>query len=390
VGLHEIFQEIVYEYPLREAIADGWLRDLRIYEVQTDEDLDAVHTSHGEFRDDELAAACNTPERNRLVVETALALCEDRKILAFSCDVQHSKDLSNAFRDYGIEAEPVWGAMGQEGRRAAIARFRAGRTRVVTNCAVLTEGFDEPSIGAVLLTRPCRTSGIVAQMVGRGVRLYPPLSDTIIIDYHGMCRRHKLATAASLMGLSFEELDGRVTREITGDKQVQERRHEAQIAAYMAEPMKARLRQIDPWSGSVISLRDYRPGRESWQAHDASDGQREVLAKRGMEDSILGVLTKGEASHLIDQVATIEGWRQDDAWEAQEAEKPAPASQEASELRKAIQRLSVRRDRIQRRELGSTNREAFRLFGKPRDRMTVEELREVYAWVEGGHNVAAG
>ena len=37
---------------------------------------------------------------------------------------------------------------------ACLRRFREGQTAVLVNCAVLTEGFDEPRVDAIIVARP--------------------------------------------------------------------------------------------------------------------------------------------------------------------------------------------------------------------------------------------
>jgi len=56
---------------------------------------------------------------------------------------------------------------------------------VVANCAVLTEGFDEPSVDCVIVARPTRSKTLYVQMIGRGTRLYPGKDDCLILDLVG-------------------------------------------------------------------------------------------------------------------------------------------------------------------------------------------------------------
>ena len=73
---------------------------------------------------------------------------------------------------------------------------------VVTNCNVLTEGFDEPRIDCILMARPTRSRLLYAQMVGRGTRLHPEKSDLLVIDVADNSRKHTLAGLHALFDLS--------------------------------------------------------------------------------------------------------------------------------------------------------------------------------------------
>ena len=52
-----------------------------------------------------------------------------------------------------------------------MSRLASGEIEVVTNCMVLTEGFDCPPAGCIVLARPTRQIGLYRQMVGRGLRV---------------------------------------------------------------------------------------------------------------------------------------------------------------------------------------------------------------------------
>ena len=75
-----------------------------------------------------------------------------------------------------------------------------GETRLVANCGVLTEGFDEPSIDCVIIARPTKSTTLFTQMIGRGTRIYPGKEDCLILDVAGATHRHDLASVASITG----------------------------------------------------------------------------------------------------------------------------------------------------------------------------------------------
>ena len=57
---------------------------------------------------------------------------------------------------------------------------------------VLTEGFDCPDIGCIILARPTKQIGLFRQMVGRGLRPAPGKKDVVILDHSGAVFRHGL------------------------------------------------------------------------------------------------------------------------------------------------------------------------------------------------------
>jgi ATP-dependent helicase IRC3 len=200
-GLGEIFEEVCYARGIREMIADRYLCPIVGWRVDTDLSLDSVKVRHGDFIESQLARVVNTPLRNSLLVEAYRHFAPGRRAIVFCVDVAHAKDVHRAFADAGIRAAPVWGELSRDQRRSTLAAFSAGEIDVVTNCNVLTEGFDEPRVDCVIMARPTRSKLLYAQMVGRGTRLHAEKKDLLVIDVADNSRTHQLPGLHSLFNL---------------------------------------------------------------------------------------------------------------------------------------------------------------------------------------------
>jgi ATP-dependent helicase IRC3 len=200
-ALSEVFEQIAYARSLPEMVREGFLCPVRGWRVHSKTDIGAVRIRHGDYVESDLARAIDVPERNRLVVDAYESLASGRRAIAFCVNVAHVQGLSAAFAERGIPAAPVWGAMPEDERRSALRRFRDGEVSVLTNCNVLTEGFDEPRVDCVLMARPTRSHLLYAQMVGRGTRLYETKSDLLVIDIVDNSARHRLADLNSMFDL---------------------------------------------------------------------------------------------------------------------------------------------------------------------------------------------
>lgn len=195
IGLGNIFQEIVFERSMHTMIRSGYLSPLNGKQVFTKVELAKVGTRKGDFVPSELSKIINTPERNRLMVENYTQYALDRKkALAFCVDVQHAKDLSLAFKEEGIAAQAVYGSMSQGERVEALSGFANGQYKVLTNCQLLTEGFDDPEIDCVIMGRPTQSSALFTQMVGRGTRTSPLKEDCLVLDFTDNATKHQLCT----------------------------------------------------------------------------------------------------------------------------------------------------------------------------------------------------
>jgi ATP-dependent helicase IRC3 len=199
--LAEVFEEVAYAKSLPEMVRSGYLCAVRGWRVRSSIDIAAVRLRHGDFVEGDLARAVDVPERNRLVVGAYEKIAPGRRAVVFCVNVAHVKALAGAFAEGGIRAAPVWGAMAHDDRRDALQRFRDGHIDVLTNCNVLTEGFDEPRVDCILMARPTRSQLLYAQMVGRGTRLHDAKSDVVVIDIVDNSERHKVAGLNALFDL---------------------------------------------------------------------------------------------------------------------------------------------------------------------------------------------
>lgn len=214
-GLQEVFERIVFSRSIGDMIAAGYLCDLRGYRVSTETDLSDIRTRHGDFVTRELSRRVNDEARNATVVAAYLKLVPTRKGLVFCVDVAHARALARAFQEAGIPARAIWGEMPKVDRAAVLADFRQGRIRVITNCNVLSEGFDEPAIETVLMARPTQSPLLYAQMIGRGTRLHPGKKFLTVIDIVDNTRRHRLICLPLLFGLNADfDLQGAPVRQL--------------------------------------------------------------------------------------------------------------------------------------------------------------------------------
>jgi superfamily II DNA or RNA helicase len=197
--LEAIFGRPVYVKSIFELIVEGYLSPLKGLEVRTEVSVEDVGVQGGDFIAEELSRAINTRERNRLVVENYLELAADRKALVFAADLNHAKSLAEMFKAQGVSAAWVSGETPLSFRRAFLQKLRSGQIKVIVNCMVFTEGFDEPSLDAILVARPTRSLVLYCQMIGRGLRPYPGKQNCLFIDFVDNSSKHRLISMQDLL-----------------------------------------------------------------------------------------------------------------------------------------------------------------------------------------------
>lgn len=296
-GLDELFGEKpIYSYPLRSAIKDGVLVSLRQYCIETFIDLSGVSTRCGDYVTGELSNAINVPARNRIVVDTYLERCHDRRAVVFAVDVNHAMTLRDLFLAKGITSATVTGNTPIDERRAILKSFRLGEIQVVCNCQVLTEGFDDRGIGAILMARPTQSRGLYTQCIGRGLRKFEGKTDCIVLDFADNSHRHKLITCLDLFGQpKSKNADGADVVEFV-DRDIENQQRRLIIKTQL--PLSWRLERVCPWP-TIPTLQGY-VDTKPWHKSPASEKQVAFLHGTGLETA--RSLTRGEASYLIDRM----------------------------------------------------------------------------------------
>lgn len=202
-----VWEKVVSYMSIREAIYAGYLCGVTGQTVRTSMDLGKVKTARGDYQDGSLGDALESSGAIEEIADAYVKYAADRKGVAFTPTVETAAHLAAALCERGIPAETVSGQTPADERRAILGRLKSGATQVVTNCAVLTEGFDEPSISCVVVARPTRFHGLYVQMVGRGTRLYPGKKDLLVLDVTGASERHDLVAVVDL-GLDMDNPSG--------------------------------------------------------------------------------------------------------------------------------------------------------------------------------------
>ncbi len=280
--LSEIFPDIVYQMDARVAIDEGYLVPVRSYAIATATDLDAVSSRAGDFVLGQLAEAVDNDERNLAVLEAYKTLLPGKKTLVFAASVEHARNIATLFVDAGIKAAFASGETKTSEREAIVAGFRGSTIDVLVNCGLYLEGFDVPSIEAIINARPTKSTTLYTQVTGRGLR---PLDEdafvvssfptagarrewldrsrkpyATIVDVVDRVRRHQLVTLPTLWGLPAQiDAQGRMISKVAEQYEELFRRSPREAArARSAEAIETAL-------GDLASAAKPKAQSAAWQ-----------------------------------------------------------------------------------------------------------------------------
>ncbi len=189
-GLGTIVKKMIVVADMRELIAQKHLLPIRLFRAEDEPNLNGLAIRHGDYKTDELAGVMRQSKLIGNVVDHYIELANKERAIAFATNVAHSLDLTERFIQAGIAAEHLDGTMTKTKREQILARFKSGETRVVSNCDVLVEGVDIPSLHCVILARPTKSITRYLQQVGRAMRPFKGQEYCLVIDHAGCRREH--------------------------------------------------------------------------------------------------------------------------------------------------------------------------------------------------------
>ena len=200
LGLCNVFEDITYESSILAMMKGGYLCDVRGLSVNTGTDISCVHMVDGDFAVNKLSALIDIPERNALIADTYIKHGEGRHGVVFGVKVSHALNLAEAFKARGVSCEAVYGEMPTEQRQDILSRYARHEVQMLTNCAVLTEGWDVPDTDIIMMARPTKSRGLYVQCAGRGLRIAPNKKDCLLVDFVDIAKRHDLCGFGTLAG----------------------------------------------------------------------------------------------------------------------------------------------------------------------------------------------
>ena len=188
-----LFQELVVGATIKDLIDDGYLVDCDIY-APSEPDLKGVRSSKGidgvlDYNQTDLAAAADKPSLIGDILTHWRKLAAGKQTVVFATSIAHSKHIVECFQAAGIAAEHIDCFHDDDERAEILGRFARSETMVLSNCALLSEGWDCPSTEVMILARPTRSLIRFIQMVGRVLRPAEGKQRALLLDHSGSTAR---------------------------------------------------------------------------------------------------------------------------------------------------------------------------------------------------------
>lgn len=343
-ALGQVFEQVAYVYEITDAIKDGYLVPIHARSVMVEGlDYSQVRTTAGDLNGKDLADVMSNERVLQQIADAALKECGSRKTIVFAPpgfkadgddSFRVSERLTEILNRHRPESSRLVSQDTPKDVRAQIFKdYAHGRFQFLVNVGIATEGFDDPGIEVVVLARPTKSRALFAQMVGRGTRPLPGLVDGVdeasvrrdaialsakphceILDFVGVCGRHKLVTVADILGgkHSADAVERAAKLSATSDEAVDtakaledaekdiEREKREALAKEAAK--RAAIKGKATWKTSSVdpfNVLDIQPSRELGLSgqQPATQNQVQALIRYGVDGA--ESMTKSRASQLL-------------------------------------------------------------------------------------------
>lgn len=182
-ALGDVFEEVAVTIGLDEGIRSGWLctPSMQSYHIKGYK-LDTVKVTAGDYNAADVERELLVSPVLHAAANIVQEVSPGRRTLVFAPTVRAAEELSKELNRRGLNSLAVSGEMASADRKESTRRYRAGEVDIAVNCMLWTEGFDVPETDCVVLLRPTKSSALMTQMIGRGLRLHPGKADCLLVE----------------------------------------------------------------------------------------------------------------------------------------------------------------------------------------------------------------
>lgn len=149
-------------------------------------DLRKIADKGGDFDPYQLSIEMRQEKIMANLTKSYLEFAKDKKIIVFAVDIDHSLSIVKRYQELGINAEHIDANTKKIEREQILERFRKGKTKILSNVNIVSEGFDMPDCDGVQLARPTKSLGLYLQQIGRCMRPSEGKDYAIILDNVGL------------------------------------------------------------------------------------------------------------------------------------------------------------------------------------------------------------
>lgn len=183
--LETVFGSYSTSLSLKEAMEKGIVAKANVYRIETNIDLSKVRFNGKDYVNADLEKRIRVTSRNELIVDVLKEYFTSgeaslRQGVIFCVNVSHANEMARLLNKAGIVAASYTGQT--KNPASVMDDFKNKKIRFLCTCNMISEGWDYPELGILVMARPTLSKVLYLQQIGRGLRKTDTKKNVIVID----------------------------------------------------------------------------------------------------------------------------------------------------------------------------------------------------------------
>ena len=183
--LEEIFGNYTTELSLKDAMEKGVVARANVYRIETNIDLSHVRFNGKDYVNADLEKSVRVTSRNELIANVLKDYFTEgdagkRQGIIFCINKAHTKEMARLLNASGISAQDYSGDTKHPEK--VMQEFKEHKIRFLCACDMISEGWDYPELGILVMARPTLSKVLYLQQIGRGLRRTSIKKNVFVID----------------------------------------------------------------------------------------------------------------------------------------------------------------------------------------------------------------
>ena len=163
----------------------GIVAKANVYRIETNIDLSKVRFNGKDYVNADLEKRIRVTSRNELIVDVLKEYFTSgeaslRQGVIFCVNVSHANEMARLLNKAGIVAASYTGQT--KNPVSVMDDFKNKKIRFLCTCNMISEGWDYPELGILVMARPTLSKVLYLQQIGRGLRKTDTKKNVIVID----------------------------------------------------------------------------------------------------------------------------------------------------------------------------------------------------------------
>ena len=183
--LETVFGSYKTGLSLIDAMEEGIVAQANVYRIETNIDLSHVRFNGKDYVNADLEKSIRVTSRNELIVKVLQDyFCDgevaNRQGIIFCVNTKHTLEMEKLLNQTGISAKSYTGQSKNADR--IMSDFKEKKIRFLCACNMISEGWDYPELGILVMARPTLSKVLYLQQIGRGLRKTDTKKNVFVID----------------------------------------------------------------------------------------------------------------------------------------------------------------------------------------------------------------